>query len=156
VTAKIDEIAQQDRGKIVVRYQESNMAAFRVNWKCMSSKLLVLQSCFGHLLESLPDAQVAQDFLRSAQDSVEFVRAMELFNNFSHTTFSDTTTSKDVACIVRDFVGTASGEGLEQADGSAEMLILVCIRHCVHLVRDLLEPGLGGFCVLNHASKPEK
>jgi hypothetical protein len=81
---------------------------------------------------------------------------MELLDNFSHTSLSDTTTSEDVARIIGDFVGTAGCKGLEQTDGSAEIHVLVFVGHCVHLVRDLLEPGLCGFCVLDHACKPEK
>jgi hypothetical protein len=81
---------------------------------------------------------------------------MELLDNFSHTSLSDTTTSEDVAGIIGDFVGTAGGEGFEQADGPAEILVLVGVGHCVHLVRDLLEPSLCGFCVLDHACKSEK
>jgi hypothetical protein len=117
---------------------------------------LILQSGFGHLLESLSDTQIAQNLLRSAQDGVEFVRAMELLNNFSHTSLSDTTTSEDIASIIGDLMCTASGEGLEQANGSAEILVLVRVGHCVHLMRNLLEPSLGSFCVLDHACKSKK
>jgi hypothetical protein len=81
---------------------------------------------------------------------------MELLDNFSHTSLSDTTTSEDVAGIIGDFVGTAGGKGFEQADGSAKIFVLVGVGHCVHLVRDLLEPSLCGFCVLDHACKSEK
>jgi hypothetical protein len=81
---------------------------------------------------------------------------MELLDNFSHASLSDTATSEDVTGIIGNFVGTAGCKGLEQTDGSAEILVLVGVGHCVHLVRDLLEPGLGGFCVLDHACKSEK
>ena len=81
---------------------------------------------------------------------------MELLDNLSHTSLSYTTTSEDVASIISNFVGTASGERLEQANRPSEVLVLVLVGHGVHLVRNLLEPGLGGFCVLDHACKPKK
>jgi len=80
---------------------------------------------------------------------------MELLDNFSHTSLSYTTTSENVAGIISNFVGTASGERLEQADRPAEILVLVLVGHGVHLVRNLLEPSLSGFCVLDHTCKPE-
>jgi len=81
---------------------------------------------------------------------------MELLDNLSHTSLSYTTTSENVAGIISNFVGTASGERLEQADRPAEILVLILVGHCVHLVCDLLEPCLSGFCVLDHTRKPEK
>jgi hypothetical protein len=81
---------------------------------------------------------------------------MELLDDLSHTSLSNTTTSEDIASIIGDFMCTASGEGFEQADWSAKILVLVRVGHCVHLMRDLLEPSLSGFCMLDHACKPGK
>jgi hypothetical protein len=66
---------------------------------------------------------------------------------------SDATACKDVAGIISNFLGTASRKELEQADESAEMLVLVLVDHHVHLVRNLLQPSLGSFYVLSLACK---
>jgi hypothetical protein len=67
--------------------------------------------------------------------------------NFPHTSSSDVTACKDVAGIISNFLGTAGRKGLKQADGSAEMLVLVSVGHHDHPARNPPKPSLRSLCV---------
>lgn len=72
---------------------------------------------------------------------------------FSHSALGYTASAKDIDSLVGNLVCGACGVGLEQADGAAEVLGLLCVGHVRHLIRDGLEPGLVGFDVRDHLCK---
>lgn len=109
-----------------------------------------LQHALREILKRLPHTQVSQNLLRTAQDRIELVRAVELLDHASHARLCQTATSKDIDCLVGNLVCGPCGEGLQQANGSAEMLGLLCVGHVGHLVGDGFEPGLVGFDVGDH------
>ena len=57
-----------------------------------------------------------------------------------------------ISRVVSNLVGAPSRERLQKADWAAEMLSLLFIGECVHLVGDLLEPSLVCFYEADHAS----
>lgn len=87
-----------------------------------------------HLLHSLPNTQIRKNLLRSAQDRIKFVRAMELLNQLAHTTLRDSPATKDVHSIVGDVMRTSRSVALEKSNRSTEELRLLVVCHIVHLV----------------------
>jgi hypothetical protein len=104
-----------------------------------------LQPRLRHNLHRLPHAQIRQNLLRTAQNRIEFVAAVEHLDNTTHTAPGDTTASEDIRGVIGNIVGAASGVRFQESDGTGEELALLGVGHVVHLVGDLLEPGLGGF-----------
>jgi hypothetical protein len=103
-----------------------------------------LQPRLRHNLHRLPHAQIRQNLLGAAQNCVELVTAVEHLDNTTHTTPGDTTTSEDIRGVIGNIMSAARRVRFQQGDGAGEELALLGVGHVVHLVGDLLEPGLGG------------
>lgn len=79
---------------------------------------------------------------------------MEHLNNLAHARLRDTAASENVGRVVGDFLRGVRGEGLEEADGAAQVGGLFGVGHVAHLVGDLFEPGLVGFAEGDHSGQP--
>lgn len=67
---------------------------------------------------------------------------MEHLDHASHAGLREPPPAKDLHSLVGDLVRRARGAHLQQADGPAEVLRLLLVRHVAHLVGERLEPGL--------------
>lgn len=112
--------------------------------RCYMTKhlLYLLQHRLWKVLHGLPDAEVAEDLLRAAEDGVELVGAVEVLNVLAHAGLGEAAAAPDLDGLVGDLVGDAGDAHLEEADGAGEVQGLLLVGHVAHLVGDCLEPGL--------------
>lgn len=78
---------------------------------------------------------------------------MELLHHLPHSALRNAPAPKNVHRVIRNLMCAARRKGLQQANRAAEMFRLVFVAHVVHLIGDLLEPGLVGFNKGDHAGE---
>ena len=79
-----------------------------------------LQHTLREIFIRLPNTQISQNLLRTTQNRIELVRAVEHFHHTTHTRLREATTTEDVDRLVGDLVCGAGSVGLEEADGTTE------------------------------------
>ena len=114
------------------------------------------QHRFRHGLHGLFDTQVGEDLLRPTKDSIKLVRAVEHFDVLPLTRGRNAAAAEEIDGIVGDFVGSASGEHLKEADGAGKVLVLFFVRHVTHLICDVLEVVLDRFGVGDHLCESKR
>ena len=102
----------------------------------------LLEHSLGHALHGLPDTEIAENLLGTAENGVELVAAVEVLDDAAHAGLGEAAAAPDLDGLVGDLVGGARAAHLEQGDGAAQVLGLLRVRHVAHLVGDGLEPGL--------------
>ena len=95
----------------------------------VSYKPYSLQPRYWHLLHSLPNPQIRQDLLRAAQNSIKLIRTMEHFDKLAHARLRDAAAAEYVDGLIGNLVRGACGVGFEEADGTTEVLGLLCVGH---------------------------
>jgi hypothetical protein len=105
----------------------------------------LLQHAFREVLIRLPHTEIPQNLLRSAQNRIKLVRAVELLDHASHTRLRQSAAAENIDGFVSDVVRGAGGVGLEEADGATKEFGLLGVGHVGHLISDGFEPGLVGF-----------
>lgn len=101
----------------------------------------------GVVPESLPDTEVGENLLRSSKDRVKLGGPRKELDEGAHARLGKTATAKEIDRLVGHVVGHACGPALKEGNLTGEMRGLLVVGHLVHLVRDVLEPGLGGFAL---------
>lgn len=118
-------------------------------WNSLSSTDS-LQDSLWHKLHGLPDTQIPQHLLGTAQDGIKLVRPVEVLNDAPHARLRQPAAAPDLHGLVGDLVRGARARHLEQRDGPAQVLGLLTVGHVAHLEGDGLEPRLVRLAEGNH------
>ncbi len=73
-----------------------------------------------------------------------------MFDEAAHSRLRDTPTTKELHGVPRRILRAPSAVHLQESDLARELRRLLLVRHIAHLVRDVLEPRLHGFCARDH------
>lgn len=117
---------------------------------------MILQHRLGEVSDSLSDAEISQDLLSSAQNSIKLVCAVEDLDVLAHSRLRQGTSSPNLDRLVGDFVSGAGRAHLEETNRTSKVLGLLGVRHVAHLEGNGFEPCLVGFDERNHLGEPEE
>ena len=81
------------------------------------------------------------------------LRPVEHLNRSSHSSLSESSSTKDLNCLIRTLMGRTGSKHLQEANGASKVYSLLFVWHQSHLICNVLKPCLIGFAVRDHFCK---